>query len=250
MVCLRVLAILFLVLGCQKNSSLENLGSQIEVNPAPLKISSTKVIDWKVGIDRKQIVSRGFTVSIELPSISAKNIEVLNQLTAVDGWFIQLRRGGDVLQKVSVPIASGKRQASSIMFNIQYAASAISMRFANSPCPQLNHRRIIERPRLSAAVRNSHKLIVSKSFESSVSGLSAYGISGETVNAGQSLTGQYFIDIALMDRAGGMLKSNLVTYPEQVNIGAEKNGEIKGCEGYQLPDSDNDRGMDNFRFGR
>jgi hypothetical protein len=236
--------------SCQKKSSVENLGTQAEVDPAPLEITNSKVIDWRVGIDRQQTISRGFTISVDLPMMTKKNIDVLNQLTPIDAWYLQLRKGGEVLQKISIPIATGKRQTSSIMFNIQYAASAISMRFANSPCPQLNHRRIIDRPRLSNAVRNSHKLIVSKAFETPVSGLTAYGITGDTINGGHSLSGQYLLEIALMDRASSLLKSNLVTYPEQVNIGPERVGEVKGCEGFQLPDSDNERGIENFRFGR
>jgi hypothetical protein len=242
--------ILLVALSCSKNSSVEFSDNQAIVQPSNLSIDRVSLLDWKVGPDRKQTVSRGFIVALTVPGLSKSDLKRLVDEHQVDSWYFQIRRGNEVLQRYFVPLSMGSRQMRSVNFNVQYAASAISMRFYNSPCPTFNHQKIITEHRQVNVQRNTDRLTLGRLHRTRAPGqMEAFEIRPPSINGGNTLRGVYQFDIAFFSSADRSFRSNLLTYPMAVQISSEREGNIRGCEGYVIPEEQSGS-INEFRFGR
>lgn len=240
-----------LMSGCSRRSKVEFGENQSTIQPAPLQLTRFSELEWKVGKERRQTISRGFTLALDVPRLSNSDLRELAERHQVDAWYFQIRRGPDVLQRYYIPLAPGARQFNSVLFNVQYASSAISMRFANSPCPAFDHRKIITGHRFVQVQRNTDRLTLGPMNESRLNAqLPAFEIRPPSINAGHSLRGIYSVDVALFNLQHRLFKSNLLTYPRALEVTGERDGSIEGCEGYQIPDQDSGGGLEEFRFGR
>lgn len=221
------------------------------VRPAPQGVERVQVQEWKVNPDRSQMVSRGFTVTLEVPQLTSGDLKTLIEKHRIDSWYFQIRRGSEVLQRVSVPLSISGRQHRSLQFIVQYAASAISMRFANSLCPGFNHRKIMTTPTIVQAPQGSPVLTLSPLNESRLTApIQAFEIRPTSINGGHSLMGTYSFDMAYFDTREKSMRSNLVTLTEAVQVTSERDVEIRGCENYKIPDAPTNQGLDEFKFGR
>ncbi len=229
-----------------------------------MKVTGVKVIPWKVGKFRKQEVSRGFRLSFELPVLAEDAWLKLYRETAANGLLIKLRRKSSVRNETlgyfSMEMISPKpgsknlyryNQSNKASVGIYYAASSVSTRLDQLPCPAFNHRYLIDDAYIETNRLGERFWATSPSDRQSISAkVERISYSPVNVNGGMSLAGNYHIDIALYDTLG---KQRLSSYIELSDYGAIKKEEtvvIKGCENYVVPEKGNDDPTKKFKFGR
>lgn len=233
---------------------MEIQNARVVVTPGPLEVSDLTTTDWRVGPERKQIVSRGFNITIDIPQLSRKDLAYLIDERQVDSWYIQLHRRGvtrtEVLYRTAVPLSKKVGQIKTALFPIHYAASAISMRMAESPCPTFSHRYLISdlsKSRQSTGIQTLTSSALNETFVGP--GYQMAEIRPSSINGGGRLLGEYRVEIALFDTKTHRTKSNFVAMADVVKISSEDLVDIKGCENFKLQDSPA-RDMNEFRFGR
>lgn len=246
---------LLVFLGCEPKSSMISQKGREEVDPAPMKISKVNTLDWRVGPEHKQKISRGISVLVDLPQLEADDLKKLIADRRVDAWLVQLHRRGttgmEVLARTAVPLTGYKSQMKAISFPIQYAASALSMRRAEMRCPSFDHRYVIGDIKVEeSAGQGLSKLIVGPSQNEPQRGkFNLFQVRPESINGGHRLQGDYRVEIALFNREKKRMRSNFVTYPELVKVRSEKKITIEGCDSYKEKNNSSVNQSD-FEFGR
>lgn len=229
-----------------------------------VQVTDIDVIPWKVGKYRKQEVSRGFRLSFEIPSISESSWLKLYKETDANGWLVRLRRKSatrsETLGYFSMEMVSPKPGSSNFFrynsskkasVGIYYAASSVSTRLDQLPCPAFNHRYEIEDAEIAKNHVGERFWGTSPSDKQGVSAkIDRIGYSPININGGTKLAGSYHIDVALFDSTS---KQRLSSYVELNNYGAilkEETQVIKGCENFTVPKRENYDPANKFKFGR
>lgn len=134
---------------------------------------------------------------------------------------------------------------------VYYAASSISTRLDNLPCPALDHRLVIEDSDLIDN-KNQNNLWVTSAVDKKqlTAKVQMISYSPITLNGGMSLKGEYYIDLALYNTATKYRVTSWVTVSNYVSVAKEENVVIKGCENYIVPDKGAEDGVKKFKFGR
>lgn len=248
---LAILISLFGLVACQQRSIIEADPQKVIIEPRPLSLTKIQIQNWKVGPDKDQEISRGILISLDVPQFSSSDLEEIANNRAVDSWYIQMRRGGEVLQRTAAPFQASGKQIRAITYNIQYAASALSMRFAQSSCPAFQHKKTIEKVSLTTLPKGNHQITLSPLNESKMNAsFEFFEMRPNSINGGHQLQGEYRFEIALFDSKTKTLRSNFMTYPEAAVVGFEKDTPIKGCEGFSMPDQNSGSDVQEFKFGR
>lgn len=253
----QLIAPLFMILffwGCQQRSVLEIETQRAILTPKPFKVSNIITLDWKVGPERSQTVSRGLNILVDLPQLKKNDLKYLLEERGVDSWYLQLHRRGasrtEVLHRTVVPLSQSVGQVKTALFPIHYSASAISMRMAESPCPNFSHRYLIEGVSTKSQPVGLQTLTISPVNEAYVGGGYVKAeIRPSSINGGARLIGDYRLEIALFDSKSNRRKSNFMIMNDVVNVARETIIDIRGCEGFQMPDAPK-QDMKEFRFGR
>lgn len=251
---ISVFTFLIFTFGCQQRSELEVESGRAVLTPRPFKVSNTSTIDWRVGPERRQTVSRGFNIVVDLPQLKRDDLRYLIEERGVDSWYLQLHRRSasrmEVLHRTVVPLSLSVGQVKTTLFPIQYAASAISMRMAESPCPNFSHRFLIEGLTKESRPAGLQNLTTSAVNEAYIGGNYVMAeIRPSSINGGNQLQGEYRVEIALFDSRTNRRKSNFMTMSDLVRIPRESIVEIRGCENFKMPDAPT-QDMRQFRFGR
>lgn len=249
---LLALLLSFLVLSaCQQRSEMVVDPQKVIIEPKPLSVTKIQIQNWKVGPNKDQEISRGVLISLDVPQFSTSDLKEIVNERAVDSWYIQMRRGGEVLQRTAAPFHSSGKQIRAITLNMQYAASALSMRFAQSPCPAFQHKKTIEKVELMKLPKGNHQITLSPLNESKMNAsFEFFEMRPNSINGGHQLQGEYRFEIALFDSKTRTLRSNFMSYPEAAVVGFEKDTPIKGCEGFSMPDQNSGNNVEEFKFGR
>jgi hypothetical protein len=227
-------------------------------------VSGVRRIDWKVGKYGKDIVSRGFRLSFELPVIEEEGLRVLYEKRNVDAWLIRLRRKqglrNETMAYFAMNLVSAKPSGlNELRFQsprkgsvgIYYAASSISTRLDSLPCPALGHRLYLDEVSLESASRGQQMWVVSAAEETSITAkVDLISYSPLTVNGGMKLKGEYFIDIAFYNSSEKKRMSAFLPVNDKGLVEKESPVTVKGCENYVVPDKGSGDPVKKFRFGR
>jgi len=229
-----------------------------------VSIDEMRVIPWKVGKYRKDLLSRGIRFSFELPIIEDKDLEQLYNQKGIDAWLIKLNRKqglhNDTLGYYSMLLVSpNPRNQSDLRFSspkkgsigINYAASSISMRLDEQPCPALNHRLLIEDYELKKENSPRQQWVVSGADDFYVSAkVTMISYSPITVNGGMELKGDYSLEIAFYNQRQKRRVSPFIPLYKVASVAKETEMAIKGCENFITPDKEKEGVIDKFKFGR
>lgn len=229
-----------------------------------VSVSEVNVIPWKVGKLRRQEVSRGFRLSFEIPALSEDAWKQLFKETSANGWLMRLRRKSAVRSETlgyfSMEMVSPKPGSSNIFrynsskkasIGIYYAASSVSTRLDQLPCPAFNHRFEIEETDIKSNHFGERFWGTSPSDRQSISAkVERIGYSPININGGTKLEGTYHIDIALFDTRGKQRMSSYVELSNYGEIVKEETQVIKGCENFTVPKRQNYDPAKKFKFGR
>lgn len=251
-----------LFFSCSQRSKVkyENGTSYVRSNRG--KVSEFRKIDWRVGKYGKDIVSRGFRLSFELPIVEEEGLKTLYKKQNVDAWLIRLRRRQGIRSQTmayfSMNLVSPKPGSAKLRYQspkkgsvgIYYAASSISTRLDSLPCPALEHRLYLDEADIETVSKGEQMWVVSSSEETTISAkVDLISYSPLTVNGGMSLKGEYYIDLAFYNSGEKKRMSTFMPLADRVEVTNESSVSVKGCENYVVPDKDSGDPVKKFKFG-
>ena len=222
------------------------------------------MIPWRVGKQGKDILSRGIRFSFDLPMIEDDALELLFKEKGINAWLIKLERKqglrSETLGYYSMLLVSpDPRSPENLRFNsprkgslgVNYAASSISMRLNELPCPALNHRLLIDDYGLKENSVPRQQWVVSGADDYYVpSKVTMISYSPIEVNGGMQLKGEYFVEIAFYNHKLKRRLSPFVALEKVAAIDKEVEVAVKGCENYIVPERGKDDVIDKFKFKR
>ncbi len=266
---LFLVSLLVFTWGCSKEySGYKSTGDKSAViSPVFSKIMSAEPIDWKVGMMGKYTVSKGIRLKVSFPKLSMESVQDLNRKMEVDSWLVRVHKrsnyGSEALGYFYVPmIAPGSdvystsfrvRQIDYGVVNIYYAAAGHTPRFENLKCPPFNHQFKIEDEDISIEEGSQlTKMMVGPSEYSYIHRkIEAFGYRPTTINAGMSLVGTYFVDVALFDSKNKVKRGSFLQIPEVVRVKLERTSPVPGCTDFEVKPKgpDKEKSYKDFKFG-
>lgn len=232
---------LLLFLSCTRYSDVTTDAMGTNVQNVKMDISYLNEIEWKVGKRREEKISQSITFMVEMPKIREKDLDFLMDKKGVDAWILRLIFYHDSKfqdlgslytlfkpQKFTRGQQSGTA-ATNVSLKVYYAAAYASERFRAMKCPPFGHNKKIEKMEIRGE---------DEEFTISIDEAMSYPekshlveLTPSSFNAGHSLVGEYFIEIAPYDSKKRMILSNFKRLPRSVAVIREKIVKIKSCEG-------------------
>lgn len=262
---MKYLILLILTLSsCKDISQYLRKGEKATIVPSGTSIAKGEVVTWKVGLLRRQRVSKGIKVKLNFPQLDKADLEDLISELKIDGWLVRVRQRtlvtSQTLDQFYIPLLIpdlGKsdlkiKQVESGFVNLYYSAAAISGRFENFQCPAFGHRRKITK----------FKVIDIKGADRSIRGdkkggirfmekINTYDYKPLSINIGKTMNGEYFFEIALFNKEKKLRKSNWYTLHQAIKVSGEKLVALKGCKNFKIPEVDSKTDdIRDFQLGR
>ncbi len=249
--------------SCTKRADFkrENNSSYVKIdNP---EVNDVKHITWRVGKYGKQKVSRGFRMHFDLPILSDSAWKSLYVDETINGWLIRLRRKSNLRNEIlgyySIEMISPKPGSKSIYriqgtkqssLGINYAASSISSRLDQLPCPAFDHSLWLEDFEVVDSPVGQRMWVTNPVDEQRMAPkVIPISYSAVTVNGGMSLIGDYYIDLALYNTATKRKKTAFLELANYVSVKEEEDRTVKGCENYVVPNKGDQDPVKKFKFG-
>ena len=238
---MKALLILLLCYSCTKyaNVTKENVG--IHIHPVEMDISHFNEIKWKVGQQKEATVSQSVTFIVHMPKVKKEDLDYLTSHKGIDSWILRLIvvRGSESQDLGSLyakfnprkfsRTSSSTSATSSVTLKIFYAAAFASERFRSFKCPAFGHNKRIQKMSIKGE---------NQEFDINIGQAYPYNEKSHLVeltptafNAGHSLVGNYYLEIAPYDSKNKMIHSNFKRIPMYVGIDQEDSVSIQGCEG-------------------
>jgi hypothetical protein len=231
---------LLLCFSCTKYAEFNKDSVGIQIQPVTMGISHLNEVEWDVGLRKEETISQSFTFIIDLPRMKKEDLDYLTEQKGIDAWILRLivTRGSESQdlgslyalfqpKKVSRGVNSGA--PSSVTMKVYYAAAYASQRFRSFKCPAFSHNKKIA----SMDIMGSDE-----EFAINVGQATPYNEKSQLVeltpssfNGGNSLVGNYFVEIAAYDSKKKMILSSFKRIPMYVKVSAEESIRIKSCDG-------------------
>lgn len=232
---------LLLLYSCTKYAEFSKDTFGVNIHPVHMKLSRLSEVKWLVGRPKRTYISQSFTFMADLPNIKQDDLEFLQEKHDIDAWIIRLivQRGSETLDLGSLyaPFQSRKLfrgnhktgAPSNVSFKVYYSAAYASERFRSFSCPAFGHNLKID----SMSIKGDNE-----PFTISVTKSSPYPektqlveLSPSAFNGGNTLKGEYFVEIAPYNSKKKVILSNFKRIPQSIVISKEERIEIKSCTG-------------------
>jgi hypothetical protein len=256
---MKALLFVFLFLiasSCTKKSEVIYSGQRVIIKPAESGIGDIDIVKWNVGMMRNIEISRGIQMTVDFPRIEKKHLRFLVDKYGVDSWIIKVKRKGmmrnETMGYLYIPIIlPGQKnvmrinQLSTGSFKVYYAASAVSSRFSNLPCPAFKHDLIIEKVALESSSSLVTDLVVSPVEEQRIlAKVEEFSYAHSIINGGEELRGEYYLEIAFYNKERKVKLSNFIQLDGVGKVLRERSVPITGCENFKVPP----RGRDENKY--
>ncbi len=252
--------------SCTKSVDFHFTKNTAYIKTKGVSIDEMRVVPWRVGKFGKDILSRGIRFSFELPQIDNDALELLYEKKKIDAWLIKLERKEglrtEILGYYSMMLVSpDPRNPNNLRFSspkkgsigVNYAASSISMRLSELPCPALNHRLLIDEHDLKSMGPSKQEWVVSGADDYYVPAkVTMISYSPVTVNGGMELKGDYTVEIAFYNQKLKRRLSSFVALVNAASVEKEIEVAVKGCENYVVPERqrEGEDPVKKFKFSR
>lgn len=232
---------LVLAFSCTKYSTVSRDAVGVHINPVKMPISHLNEIEWFVGKKKEEKISQSFTFMVDMPKIKEDDLAYLTEHKGVDAWIVRLivYRGSEQQDLGSLyaefrPRVVGRGAqsagaATSVSMKVYYAAAYASERFRTFRCPAFGHTKKIS----DMSIRGSDE-----EFSLAIAGAVPYNEKSQRVelaptafNGGNSLKGEYYVEIAAYDSKNKTLHSTFKRIPMTVSIDSEEEIRIPSCDG-------------------
>lgn len=241
----NLLFFLFLsqIIACSNHAKFDAKKKTIIIES--LSLEKGEEIKWNFGLGKDRVLSKGFIIQGQLPSLTSDSVNWLHNKKGADSWLIKISRekvAPSSLGYLYIPLVSkGTRggpvpsKINKFIAKIYYSAAAPSKRFENFKCPAFNHKKKIK----SIGILKDDGLKRKKWFVRQGNTLSSrvrrFNFSPVIFNGGSSLRGSYVYDVALYDSKRKTLLSSFVRASGILKVSREEEKSLSGCESFEIP---------------
>lgn len=231
---------LLLALSCTKYATFDRDTIGVEIKPVTMQVSHLNEITWLVGQRREEKISQSFTFIIDLPKIKDQDLDFLRDEKGIDAWILRLIavRGPETQdlgslyslfrqKKMTRGVQAGT--ASTVSMKVFYAAAYASERLRNFKCPAFGHTKRISSMTIEGS-NDEFSITVGQSVPYNEKS-QLVELSPSAFNGGNSLTGNYYIEIAAYDSKKKMTLSPWKRIPMHVRINSEEIVRVSSCDG-------------------
>lgn len=232
---------LLLVFSCSKNATVTKDAVGIQIHPVTMEVSHLNDIDWAVGLRKEEKITQSFTFIVDMPKIDEDDLEYLSDHKGIDSWIVRLivNRGSETQDLGSLyalfkpkRISRGTQSAgatASVTLKVFYAAAYASERFRAMKCPAFGHTKKIDKMSIQGT-NDEFSLSIGQSFPYNEKS-HLVELTPSAFNGGNSLVGDYFVEIAPYDSTKRMIHSSFKRIPMHVSVMREEEVRVKSCDG-------------------
>lgn len=230
---------LLLLYSCSKEVVVTRDGVTTELKSAKMEISHLQELDWQVGKRKEAKVSQAFSFIVDLPKLAKDDLDYLIQNKDIDSFIIRLifqsaSRTQDlgsvyVLFKPKLMTRSNHYMPGSLSIKVSYAAAYASERFKKFECPAFEHSYKLKSFKINGE---------NEEFDIEINQVTHYGekntgvsLSPSVFNGGNSLVGNYFIEIAPYNSSKKLIYSAFKRIPMSISVESEETVSIPTCIG-------------------
>jgi hypothetical protein len=231
---------LVLCYSCTKYADVSRDAIGIQIQPVNMEISHLNEIEWHVGQKKEETITQSFTFIVDMPKIRQDDLNYLAEHRNVDAWIMRLivNRGSETQDLGSLytlfnptKVARGAQggAASSVTLKVFYAAAYASERFRSFKCPAFGHNKKVASMGISGE---------NEDFSLTLGQVIPYNEKSHLVeltpsafNGGNSLIGEYYVEIAAYDSKKKMIHSSFKRIPMHVGVAREESVRVKSCDG-------------------
>lgn len=231
---------ILLLCSCTKNSTLTKDAMGMRFKDVTMGISHLNEVEWPVGKKKEATVTQSITFVVDLPKVSEDDLEHLTSMKGIDSWILRLivQRGSEKqdlgslyarFKPKSVMRGQSSSSPTSVTLKIYYAAAYPSERFRFFHCPAFDHSRRISDMKIHSS---------STPFDLAIGQSSPYPekshlieLTPSAFNGGNSLVGEYYIEIAPYDSEKKVIHAAFKRIPDYVEVVAETKESVNSCLG-------------------
>lgn len=236
-----LLLTLILLYSCKQSATLSKGSVGLQISPVSMEISHLNEIKWLVGPKKEEKISQSFNFVVDMPKISEDDLEYMIKEKGIDSWILRMivsrqSQTQDLgsLYTMFKPTRMARDNESSgaptsVSIKVFYAAAYASEKFRLFKCPAFSHNKRIS----SMEIRGEND-----EFSLSIDQKTSYGEKSHQVeltptsfNAGNSLIGEYFLEIAPYNSLTRTVHSTFKRIPMSIIVNQEENVAVPGCEG-------------------
>ena len=253
------LVALLVLSACSRDTkvTITDASTMIEVEQSG--IVGAADLPWSVGRPQRGAkVSKGIRLEVAMPDLSESELLEMHETFGLDSWVAKINRvqngNRELLGYFYVPLiyqresSISARSVSTGVIQILYSAAAPSKRFGEFPCPAFGHNLKVGDTSLSDGDKAT--LTATKGRKSPLSAkLEKLEFGAVAYNGGKSLTGIYWVELALFDSSTNQMLSDFNRLGGVLQIHSEDSIAIKGCSDFVIPKRDEGQGIQDFKFG-
>jgi hypothetical protein len=247
---LKIFILGFLIFGCTKYSELEiNKYGNYFFKTDQIHLQDVELIPWKVGVTNKQIITKGILFTLTFPVLKNKDIFTINEKSGVDSWLVRVRRSSPLGSTSlgyfyspfflpGIPGVKGLRakQIKSMTMQIEYTAATLPIDLVNSPCPPMNHRKVIEEVFVDPKSDSSSLMTIAPEMSSGLEeDVLDFSYQTPTIDGGGDLIGVYNFELAFFDSINKKIMGDWFAIPETLTVVKEIEIALEECVDYQQP---------------
>jgi hypothetical protein len=232
--------IIALCFSCTKYAEVSRDAMGIQIVPVTMEVSHLNEVEWHVGMKKEETITQSFTFIVDMPSIRQNDLDYLAEHRNVDAWIVRLivNRGSEnqdlgslytLFRPKKIGRGSISGAASSVSLKVFYAAAFASERFRSFKCPAFSHNK-----KLSAFEISGKNEEFSLSFGQAIpynEKAQLVELTPSAFNGGNSLIGEYYLEIAAYDSKNKMIHSSFKRIPMHIIVSREESIRVKTCEG-------------------
>jgi hypothetical protein len=232
---------LMLSYSCTKYAEFSKGTVGVHIHPVTMEVSHLNEIPWLVGTKKEAKITQSFTFIVDLPKIRQADLDFLTDQKGIDSWIVRLivNRGSETQDLGSLYAlfkpkrvarsSQGTGATTSVTLKVFFAATYASERFRAFKCPAFGHNKRIS----SMGIKGEND-----EFSLTVSQSAPYNEKSHLVeltptafNAGNSLVGEYFVEIAPYDSKKKLVHSSFKRIPMYVSVEREESVRVRSCDG-------------------
>lgn len=228
--------------SCSRQAELNKTGAQTELQGIKMEISHLNEIEWRIGKRKAKEVTQSITFIVDLPRVSKDDLDYLMKEKNMDAWILRLiaEKGSKQqdLGSLYAPLKPKKvsrgfpSSISCVSLKIYYAAAYASERFRSLECPAFGHDKKISDMEIQGDNESFSLLFGSTSSYPERS--QEVELTPSSFNAGNTLEGTYFIEVAGYNSAQKNLVSSFKRIPMKVVVQDEEAIHLSECAGASL----------------
>lgn len=226
--------------SCSKSAQLSKEAIGLQLSEVTMNLHHLKEIEWHVGKKKEATVSQSFTFEVEMPKVSQKDLDYLTEFKGINSWILRLivQRGSEAqdlgslyarFRPKKVLRGQGTGAPTNVAIKVYYAAAFPSERFRDFHCPAFGHNKRIKTMDIKGEEENfniTFDQIISYPEKSQLVELSP-----SSFNAGNSLIGEYYIEIAPYDSDKKVIHAPFKRIPVFISVSQEEAQPIESCAG-------------------